>query len=55
MNAPRKQAQGEIPDDKTSSLSKRDVIKQSDDLILCFNKREKKDKMVLMPNVFTFV
>ena len=32
-----KQAQGEIPDDKASSLSARDVIKHSncDDLILC--------------------
>ena len=32
-----KQAHGEIPDDKTSSISTREVIKQSmsDDLILC--------------------
>ena len=52
-----KQTQGEIPDDKTSSLQIWDVIKQSmsDYLILFLSINQEKDKMDAKPNLLTFV
>ena len=49
-----KLAKVEIPDDKTSSLSTQDAIKQCmSNTVL--SKNAKKDKMDAMPNVLLFV
>ena len=52
-----RQGQCEIPDDKTSSLSTRDIIKHSvsGDLICVVNKRDERRNMDAMPNLLIFV